>query len=47
MIGFLSGDHGCLRGKHEVDTRIRHQVGLELGDIHVQSTIESEGGGQG
>jgi hypothetical protein len=29
-----------------VDTRIRHQVGLELGDIDVQGTIETKGSGQ-
>jgi len=30
-----------------VDARVRNQVGLELGDINVQSTIESKRGGQG
>jgi hypothetical protein len=30
-----------------MDTRVRHQVGLELGDIHVQGTIEAERGSQG
>jgi len=29
-----------------VDARIRHQVGLELGDIDVEGTIEAEGGSQ-
>jgi len=30
-----------------VDTGVGDQVGLELGDIDVQGTIETEGGGQG
>lgn len=30
-----------------MDSGLRHQVGLELGDIHVQSTIESQRGSQG
>ena len=30
-----------------MDSWVWHQVGLELGDIDVQSTIESEGSGQG
>jgi len=30
-----------------VDSGVRHQVGLELGDVHVQGTVETEGGGQG
>mmetsp|Transcript_6690 Transcript_6690/g.10578 ORF Transcript_6690/g.10578 Transcript_6690/m.10578 type:complete len:279 (+) Transcript_6690:660-1496(+) len=30
-----------------MDTRVRHQVGLELGDVHVEGSIETEGGSQG
>jgi len=30
-----------------VDTWVWHKVGLELGDVHVKSTIESERSGQG
>jgi len=30
-----------------VDTWVWHQVGLELSDIDVEGTVESEGGGQG
>merc|ERR1719321_1573172 len=29
-----------------MDTRVRHEVGLELSDIDVQGTIEPQGGGQ-
>jgi len=30
-----------------MDSWVWHQVGLELGNINVQSTIESEGGSEG
>jgi len=30
-----------------VDARVWHQVGLELGDINIEGTIETQGGGQG
>jgi hypothetical protein len=46
VVGLLGGDDGCVRRKHEVDTRVWHQVGLELSHIHVQGTIETEGGSQ-
>jgi len=44
MVSFLSRDDWGVRGKHEMDSRIREQVGLELSDINVKGTIESEGG---
>jgi len=44
VISFLGRDNGSIRGKHEMDSRIRDQVGLELSDINVKGTIESEGG---
>ena len=47
VVGLLSGDDGGVGGKHEVDAGVGHQVGLELSDIHVQGTIEAQGGGQG
>ena len=47
MIGLLGGDDGSIGRKHEMDTGIRHQVGLELSDIDVEGTIETEGCGQG
>ena len=46
VVGLLSRDDRGVRGKHEMDSRVRHEVGLELGDINVEGTIESEGGGQ-
>merc|ERR1711988_1843557 len=44
MVRLLSRDDRGVRAKHEVDARVRHQVGLELGDVHVQSTIETQRG---
>jgi hypothetical protein len=46
VVSLLSGDDGGVRGQHEVDAGVGHQVGLELGDIHVQGTIETQRGGQ-
>ena len=47
VVSLLSRDDGGIRGKHEVDAGIRHQVGLELGKIHVEGTIEAQGGSEG
>merc|ERR1719272_2815357 len=47
QVRHLGGDDGRVGRQHKVDTRVRHQVGLELGDIHVQRTVETQGGGQG
>ena len=47
VVGLLGGDDGGVRGKHEMDTGVGHQVGLELSDIDVEGTVESERGGQG
>merc|ERR1719335_1926974 len=32
--------------EHEVDARVRHEVGLELGDVHVERTVEAERRGE-
>ena len=29
VVGFLCGDHRSIGGQHEVNARIRHQIGLE------------------
>ena len=47
MVGFLSGDDGSVGGKHKVNTGVGHKVGLELGDIDVEGSVESEGGSKG
>ena len=46
MVSFLGRDDWGIGGKHEVDSWVWHQVGLELSNIDVKGTIESEGGGQ-
>jgi len=47
VVGLLSGDDGSVGGEHEMDTGVGDQVSLELSDINVEGTIESEGGSQG
>ena len=47
VVRLLSRDDGRIGGKHEVDSGVGHQVGLELSDVNVESAIEAEGGGQG
>merc|ERR1712232_1448860 len=47
VVGLLSRDDWSVRRKHEVDTRVGHEIRLELRDIDVQGTIEAQGGGQG
>ena len=42
VVGLLGGDDWSVRRKHEMDSWVWHQVGLELIDVDVQSTIESE-----
>merc|ERR1711970_1272672 len=47
MISLLSRDNWSIRRKHEMDSGVWYEVGLELSNINVKSTIESEGGSQG
>jgi len=47
VVGLLGGDDRSVRRKHEMDSWVRNQVGLELSDIDVQSSVESEGGSEG
>jgi len=47
VVGLLGRDDGGIGREHEMDSGVRHQVGLELSDINVQSSVESEGGGEG
>ena len=44
VVGLLSRDDG---GKHEVDTWVGHQVGLELSHVYVQSAIETQRSSEG
>ena len=43
MISFLGRDNWSIRGKHEMDSGVWDEVGLELSDIDVEGTIESKG----
>ena len=47
MVGLLSRDDWGVGGQGEVNTGVGHQVGLELSQIHVQGTIEPQGGSDG
>merc|ERR1712070_482808 len=46
VISFLGRDDWGIRRKHEMDSWIWDQVSLELGDIDVKGTVESEGGSE-
>jgi len=46
VVSLLGRDDGSIRGKHEMDSGVGDEVGLELGDIDVEGTIESEGGSE-
>jgi len=47
VVGLLGGDDGSVRGKHEMDSGVGDEVSLELGDIDVEGTVESERGSEG
>ena len=46
VVGLLCRDDRRIRGQHEVDAGVRHQIGLELSDVHVQGSIEAQRCGQ-
>ena len=47
VVSFFSGDNWGVWGQHKVDTGVRHQIGLEFSDVHVQGSVESQWGGEG
>jgi len=47
VVSLLSGDDWSISNQWEVDTWVWDQVGLELSQVDVEGTIESEGGGDG
>jgi len=47
VVGFLGGDDWSVGDQWEVNPRVWDQVGLELGQVNVQGTVESEGRGDG
>jgi hypothetical protein len=46
VVRFLGTDNWGKRTKHKVNSWVWYQVGLELGNINVQGTVESKGRGQ-
>lgn len=46
-VGLLGRDDRSHRAQQEVDTRIRHQVSLELVDVDVERALEAQRGSQG
>lgn len=46
VVRLLRGDDRRVRGHAEVDTRVRDEVSLELSDINVQGTVETQGRGE-
>ena len=47
VVSLLSRDDRSVGNQREVDSGVGHQVGLELSEIHVESTVKSERGGDG
>merc|ERR1712213_134208 len=47
MVSLLGRDDGCVGDQGEVDPGVRHQVGLELSQVHVQGSVEPQGGSDG
>jgi len=47
VVSFLGRDDWGVRGEHEMDSWVWDQVGLELSDIDVKGTVESEGSSKG
>jgi len=45
VVGLLGRDDWSIGGQREVDTWVWHEVGLELGEVNVEGTVESERGG--
>jgi hypothetical protein len=42
VVGLLGRDDGSVGDEREVDSGIGNQVGLELGQVNVESSVESE-----
>ena len=47
VVGLLGGDDWSVGGEREVDAWVGHQVGLELGQIHVEGAVKAQRGGDG
>jgi hypothetical protein len=47
VVGFFGGDDGGVGGQREMDPGVGHQVGLEFRQVDVQSSVETQRGGDG
>merc|ERR1712018_891343 len=47
VVSLLSGDDGSVGDQWEVNPGVGHQVGLELVQVHVESSIKPEGSSGG
>ena len=47
VVGLLGGDDGSVGSQREVDTWVGHQVGLELSEVDIKSSIEAQGSRDG
>jgi len=47
VVSLLRRDDGRISRKREVDTRVRDQVSLELGQVHIQGPVKSQGSSDG
>ena len=47
MVGLLGRDQRSVGSEREVDAGVGHQVGLELVQVHVQGSLETQRGGDG
>ncbi|KAH3779281.1 hypothetical protein DPMN_157082 [Dreissena polymorpha] len=42
MVSLFCTDHRCIRHQWEVDSWVGHQVGLELGQVHIECTYKKK-----
>jgi len=47
MVGLLHGNDGSVCRQWEMNAWVGHQIGLELGQIHIQGAIEAQRGRNG
>merc|ERR1711939_870503 len=47
VVRLLSRDDWRIRGHHEVNPWVWHKIGLELGQVDIQCSIEAQGSGEG
>jgi len=47
VVGLLCRDQRGVGSEREMDAGVGHQVGLELVQVHVQGSLETQRGGDG